>query len=147
MAKHAPKQGRIGYDPLLISEESLIRYTDAGLQMVPVEPNLIDAIWTDRPLPPTVPAQPHPLALAGRSSDDKRADVAKLLRDAKQDAAVLTDPASIAWLLNIRGGDVPFTPFALWAVQPYGAIVFAPAPLHLSPCNPGAPAAEVITRA
>ena len=38
---------------------------------------------------------------------------AKLLRDAKQDAAVLTDPASIAWLLNIRGGDVPFTPFAL----------------------------------
>ena len=33
--------------------------------------------------------------------------------EAKQDAAVLTDPASIAWLLNIRGGDVPFTPFAL----------------------------------
>jgi Xaa-Pro aminopeptidase len=35
------------------------------------------------------------------------------LRAAKQDAAILTDPASIAWLLNIRGGDVPFTPFAL----------------------------------
>jgi Xaa-Pro aminopeptidase len=39
--------------------------------------------------------------------------VASLLREAKQDAAVLTDPASIAWLLNIRGGDVPFTPFTL----------------------------------
>ena len=26
---------------------------------------------------------------------------------------MITDPASIAWLLNIRGGDVPFTPFAL----------------------------------
>jgi Xaa-Pro aminopeptidase len=81
--------------------------------MVPVEQNPIDAVWTDRPAPPSEPAQPHPLAYAGRSSEDKRAEVARLLREAKQDAAVLTDPASIAWLLNIRGGDVPFTPFVL----------------------------------
>ena len=113
LAQHAPKQGRIGYDPLLISEEGLTRYTEAGLQMVAVERNPIDVVWTDRPLPPSVPARPHPLAFAGKSSKDKRADVAKLLRDARQDAAVLTDPASIAWLLNIRGGDVSFTPFAL----------------------------------
>ncbi|WP_158925872.1 aminopeptidase P family protein [Acidisphaera sp. S103] len=113
LAQHAPKKARIGYDPLLISEEGLARYTGAELDMVAVERNPIDAVWTDRPAPPTVPALPHPLAYAGRTSEDKRADVAKLLRDAKQDAAVLTDPASIAWLLNIRGGDVPFTPFAL----------------------------------
>ena len=56
---------------------------------------------------------PHPLDHAGRSAEEKRADIAKALAEAKQDAAVLTDPASIAWLLNIRGGDVPFTPFAL----------------------------------
>jgi Xaa-Pro aminopeptidase len=56
---------------------------------------------------------PHPLEHAGRSADDKRADIARALTEAKQDAAVLTDPASIAWLLNIRGGDVSFTPFAL----------------------------------
>ena len=113
LAHNAPKDARIGYDPLLISEESLKRYTDAGLQMVAVEQNPIDAIWTDQPPPPAAPATPHPLQYAGKSSEEKRADVAKLLRDAKQDAAVLTDPASIAWLLNIRGGDVPFTPFAL----------------------------------
>jgi Xaa-Pro aminopeptidase len=113
LAQHAPSRGRIGYDPLLISEEGLARYTDAALQMVPVERNPVDAVWTDRPAPPNAPVQPHPLAYAGRSSEEKRADVAKLLREAKQDAAVLTDPASIAWLLNIRGGDVPFTPFAL----------------------------------
>jgi Xaa-Pro aminopeptidase len=113
LAQHAPKHGRIGYDPLLISEEGLARYTDAGLDMVAVERNPIDAVWTDRPAPPNAPALPQPLAYAGRTSEDKRADVAKLLRAAKQDAAVLTDPASIAWLLNIRGGDVAFTPFAL----------------------------------
>jgi Xaa-Pro aminopeptidase len=113
LAQHARKNARIGYDPLLISEEGLARYTDAGLDMVAVECNPIDAVWTGRPAPPGAPALPHPLAYAGRTSEDKRADVAKLLRAAKQDAAVLTDPASIAWLLNIRGGDVPFTPFAL----------------------------------
>jgi Xaa-Pro aminopeptidase len=113
LARHAPEAARIGYDPLLISEEGLARYTDAGLTMVPVEHNPIDAVWTDRPAPPNAPALPYPLNYAGRASEDKRADIAKLLREAKQDAAVLTDPASIAWLLNIRGGDVPFTPVAL----------------------------------
>jgi Xaa-Pro aminopeptidase len=113
LAEYAPKAARIGYDPLLISQEGLARYTDAGLTMVPVNENPIDAVWTGRPLPPNLPAFPHPLEYAGRASEDKRADVAKILREAKHDAAVLTDPASIAWLLNIRGGDVPFTPFAL----------------------------------
>jgi Xaa-Pro aminopeptidase len=113
LVQNAPKGARIGYDPLLISEEGLARYTEAGLDMVAVARNPIDAVWTDRPAPPSAHAVPHPLAYAGRSSEDKRADVAKVLREAKQDAAVLTDPASIAWLLNIRGGDVPFTPFAL----------------------------------
>ncbi|HEX2940294.1 MAG TPA: aminopeptidase P family protein [Rhodopila sp.] len=113
LAKTAPASARIGYDPLLISEDSLTRYTDAGLTMVPLAPNPIDTVWHDRPAPPRAPAQPHPLIFAGRSAEEKRADIAKVLRDAKQHAAVLTDPASIAWLLNIRGGDVPFTPFAL----------------------------------
>ena len=51
--------------------------------------------------------------MPGRSADEKREQIAGLLREAKQDAAVITDPASIAWLLNIRGGDVPYTPFVL----------------------------------
>jgi Xaa-Pro aminopeptidase len=113
LAANAPAGARIGYDPLLISEQALGRYTEAGLTMQPVVTNPVDAIWTDRPPAPAAPARPHPLALAGRSADDKRQDIAKLLTEAKQDAAVLTDPASVAWLLNIRGADVPFTPFAL----------------------------------
>ena len=110
LARHAPKNGRIGYDPMLISEEGLARYTDAGLQMVAVDHNPIDAVWSERPVPPGAPALPHPLSYAGVASEEKRAEIAKALREAKQDAAVLTDPASIAWLLNIRGDDVPFTP-------------------------------------
>ncbi|HYZ21380.1 MAG TPA: aminopeptidase P family protein [Rhodopila sp.] len=113
LARTAPAGSRIGYDPLLISEDGLARYTGAGVTMVPLDSNPIDSVWHDRPAPPEAAVVPHPLDFAGRSSQDKRADIAKLLADAGQDAAVLTDPASIAWLLNIRGSDVPFTPFAL----------------------------------
>jgi Xaa-Pro aminopeptidase len=112
IAAHAPG-GRIGYDPLLISEDGLRRYSEAGVSMLPAERNPVDAIWTDRPAPPLNPAVPHPIEFAGRDSDEKRQDVARELCAAGQEAAVLTDPASIAWLLNIRGSDVPYTPFAL----------------------------------
>ena len=97
----------------LISEEGLARDVDAGLDMAAVDRNPIDTVWTDRPMPPLARAVPHRLGHAGRSAKEKREQIAALLREAKHDAAVISDPASIAWLLNIRGGDVPFTPFAL----------------------------------
>jgi Xaa-Pro aminopeptidase len=113
LAKHVPDGGAIGYDPLLISEDALARYTEAHLIMRPVARNPVDAVWADRPAPPLHPAVAHPEAYAGRASAQKRDDIAAILRAARQDAAVITDPASLAWLLNIRGSDVPFTPFAL----------------------------------
>ncbi len=113
LADAAPAGARIGYDPMLMSADAVARYTDAGLEMVPLAVNPLDQAWTDRPAPPVAPAVPHPLQFAGKDSAEKRSDVAASLRAAKQDAAIVTDPASIAWLLNIRGGDIDFTPFAL----------------------------------
>ncbi len=104
---------RIGYSPWLHSEDGLRPYADAGLLLVPLAANPVDEVWRDRPAPPRSPAVPQPLAYAGRSSAEKRAEIAAALRKAGQDAAVITDPASIAWLLNIRGNDVPYTPLAL----------------------------------
>lgn len=102
---------RIGYDPWLISPDGLRRFT--GVTMVPVAHNLVDEIWTDRPAPPLAPAVPHGEAFAGEASAAKRARLAVGLRAAGQDAAILTDPASLAWLFNIRGADLEFCPFAL----------------------------------
>ncbi len=110
---HAPAGARIGYDPWLISQDGLDRYRDAGLDMVRADPNPIDVAWADRPPAPAGPAVPHPLEYAGRASADKRADIAEALRKDGQDVAVITDPASLAWLLNLRGSDVDYTPFAL----------------------------------
>lgn len=107
------RDARIGYDPWLLSEDALARYRKPGLELVPLEANPIDAIWPDRPAPPAAAARPHPLELAGSGSQEKRQQVAALLREAGEDAAILGDPASIAWAFNLRGGDVAFTPFAL----------------------------------
>ena len=112
LAEHAP-EARVGYDPRLFSEDALKPYERAGLVMVALDHNPIDGIWADRPAPPAEPVRPHPTAYAGAAGAEKRDAVAATLREAGQDAAILTDPASVAWLLNIRGADVPYTPFAL----------------------------------
>ncbi len=109
----APPAARIGYDPRLVSADTLARYEDAGLTMVPTATNLVDEAWPDRPPAPSAPALPHSLARAGLSSTEKRTALAADLAQTGEDAAILTDPASIAWLLNIRGGDLSYTPVAL----------------------------------
>ena len=103
----------IGYDPWLLSQEQLARFARPGITLVPVAANPIDLIWSDRPPPPLEPALPHALDHAGRDGAEKRAEIAAILRARGEHGVVLTDPASIAWLLNLRGGDVPFTPVAL----------------------------------
>ncbi len=61
LAAHATPGARIGYDPLLVSEEGLARYAEAGLAMIAASRNPVDAVWPDRPGPPMAPALPHPL--------------------------------------------------------------------------------------
>ncbi len=102
---------KIGYDPWLISADGLQKFD--GIDLVPVERNPVDEIWTDRPAPPLAPVFPHDLDYAGEEAASKRERLAKSLREAGQDAAILTDPASLAWLFNLRGADVEFTPVAL----------------------------------
>ncbi|PWS34141.1 X-Pro aminopeptidase [Falsiroseomonas bella] len=104
---------RIGYDPWLHTEAALAKFSDAGATLVPLDGNPIDAVWRDRPAPPEAPAVPHPLEFAGLDAAAKRDAAAKVLREAGEDAAVLADPHSVAWLLNIRGADLAYTPLAL----------------------------------
>ncbi|MBU6424984.1 MAG: M24 family metallopeptidase, partial [Rhodospirillales bacterium] len=102
---------KIGFDPWTISADALARFT--GVEMVPVSPNLIDAIWTDRPDAPLEPALAYPEHYAGEASSAKRQRLGAILAEAGQDAAILSDGASLAWAFNIRGTDLEFCPFAL----------------------------------
>jgi Xaa-Pro aminopeptidase len=112
-----PQGARVGYDSWLHSAAGIEALKDelaaAGVEATPVHANPIDAVWADRPAPPLAPVVPHPLAYAGVLSADKRAEIARALTAAGIGAVVLTQPDSIAWLLNIRGGDVPNAPLPL----------------------------------
>ena len=117
LAKTLPAGTRVGYDPWLhtpdVVELMVQACRAAKAKLVPVRSNPLDAVWRDRPAPPTAPLVLHPLEFAGRDAAEKRAEIAEMLTRDKVDTAVLTKPESIAWLLNIRGGDVPFAPMPL----------------------------------
>ena len=106
-------EGVVGFDPWLHSADEVARLEEAlrgtGVTLRPVA-NAVDAIWPDQPAPPMGAAFPHPVTLAGETSEAKRARLAEGLRKAGQDAAVITLPDSLCWLLNLRGADVPRNP-------------------------------------
>jgi len=115
IASNLPKGAKLAYDPWLHTQSGVdalkSAVTNAGGTLVAVTDNPLDATWDDQPAPPLGAVTTQPLEYAGKSSEEKRESIAKSLRDAKTDAAMLTLPESIAWLLNIRGSDVPHTPF------------------------------------
>lgn len=108
---------RLGFDPWLHTSDQIdalrLAAERVGAELSPCDSNPLDSVWADQPEPPLAPVVPHPLEYAGLPAEQKRADMAAVLAADKLDAAVLTDPASIAWLLNIRGGDVAYTPLPL----------------------------------
>jgi Xaa-Pro aminopeptidase len=117
LSRHATSTDRIGYDPWLHTPQDLERFRTAinqvGAQLVPCSPNPLDHVWHDRPEPPVGLIQPHLLEFSGQTSQSKRERLAGKLLDDQIDAAIITAPDSIAWLLNIRGSDVPHTPLPL----------------------------------
>ena len=117
LAEAAAADWRVGYDPWLHTPDGLKRMKKAlartGAKLVAVDANPVDAIWTDRPPPPADPFTAHPLDHAGQPSAEKRTEIGAVVAGEGAAAAVLTLPDSIAWLLNIRGTDVPRTPFPL----------------------------------
>lgn len=110
------KAGQVlGYDPRLHSPDSLARLeaaaVKAGASMMAMSDNPLDAAWgANRPAQPAAPVVPHPLQYSGEASAEKRRRIGLAMN---ADAAVLTAPASIAWLFNIRGGDVIRSPLPL----------------------------------
>jgi Xaa-Pro aminopeptidase len=110
-----PKGATVGYDPRLHSPDALhwlrTAAEKAGATLKAVEPNPLDQAWGgERPAQPAAPVVPHPLEYSGEESNAKRARVGAALDG---DAAVITAPASIAWLFNVRGGDVIRSPLPI----------------------------------
>ena len=87
------------YDPWLMSAQQLQSWRDR-MDLVALKANPIDALWTDRPKPIYKAAFDYPVIYAGTTREEKR----KLT----QTPWFLSNPESVCWLLNIRGGDLPY---------------------------------------
>lgn len=115
------KGGRIGYDPWLHTPGEIADLRgklQGGVTLVP-SANLVDRIWPDRPSAPVTPVEFLGDNRAGRAPADKLKELRASLAEDNADAVVLTLPESICWLFNMRGRDVPNTPFVLgFAVVP-----------------------------
>jgi Xaa-Pro aminopeptidase len=117
LRERATKGARIGYDPKLHSPDSLDRLRvaadAAGAVLVPLARNPIDEIWDDRPPIPMAKVVPQQETYTGENASSKRHRLGEGLSKDGADAVVITSPASIAWLFNVRGGDVARTPLPL----------------------------------
>ena len=117
IAENALKGDKIGYDAWLHTA-GWVKHAEAaakkaGAQMVAVAENPIDAVWSDQPERSDAKLMVHETAHAGESSDSKRQKMAEQLRQVGADAAVIAALDSVAWMFNIRGGDVSNTPVPL----------------------------------
>ncbi len=117
LAANASSGDKIGYDTWLYTKGQLEKITaaiaDKNIELVPLDFNLIDKIWNDQPTKPQAQVTVFPDEIAGRSSAQKRSDLAEEIQGEDCEACIITVCDSICWLLNVRGGDVEYSPLVL----------------------------------
>src|SRR3979409_1168460 len=117
LAEHLSPGARLGLDPGLPTSAAAERLAaacaKAGAELVAVDGNPLDSVWTERPAPPLGPVAIHGTQFSGEIEAEKleriRLEIARL----GVDALVLSDSHAVAWSFNIRGADVSHTPLPL----------------------------------
>ncbi|XP_048766480.2 xaa-Pro aminopeptidase 1-like isoform X2 [Ostrea edulis] len=109
---------KVGAYPFLINSGSWRNYEKSlskkNITMTTTTEDLVGKIWTvGRPAEPNSPINALPLKFAGRSWEDKIADMHMAMEEKGVDAMVVTGLDETAWLLNLRASDIAFNPFFL----------------------------------
>ncbi len=108
---------RLGFDPWLHTSAAAERLAKAckkaNAELVAVDDNPVDSIWTERPAPPLGPVAIHDMRFAGESESDKLDRIQSEIVKLNADALLLSDSHAVAWTFNIRGADVAHTPLPL----------------------------------
>jgi len=117
LTKHLKPGDRLGFDPWLHTSSAAERLaaacTKTGAELVAVDSNPVDAIWTERPQPPLAPVAIHGPQFSGESEADKLNRIRSEIDKLGVDALVFSDSHAVAWTFNIRGADVAHTPLPL----------------------------------
>ncbi|KAF5103744.1 hypothetical protein D0Z03_000080 [Geotrichum reessii] len=119
LSQHVLSTGvKIGVDPELISYseyngliEALCKNALSADHVVPVKPNLIDQIWgPDQPARSDEQIKILPTKYTGKSFEDKLKELRESIVKERGMGFLVAALDQIAWLYNLRGGDVPFNP-------------------------------------
>ncbi|KAL2631472.1 hypothetical protein R1flu_016158 [Riccia fluitans] len=114
LADNLGKNANIGVDAWCISVDTANRWDQAmakkSQKIVQLKCNLVDAVWEDRPAAKIAPVIVHPLEYTGRSAKDKITDLRANLLKENASAIIVTTLDEVAWLYNLRGGDVLYNP-------------------------------------
>ena len=117
LTKHLKPGDRLGFDPWLHTSSAAERLaaacTKTGAELVAVDSNPVDAIWTERPQPPLAPVAIHGPHFSGEAEADKLNRIRGEIDKLGVDALVFSDSHAVAWTFNIRGADVAHTPLPL----------------------------------
>ena len=113
LAENVEAGTRIGFDALLMTNTEFEQLSATPCRLVPLKASPFDALWTDRPAAPAGLIREMPVEVSGESSEDKRQRVAAVLAANNADYLAVTLPDNIAWLLNVRGSDIPTSPVPL----------------------------------
>lgn len=108
LVENIEADAKIGYDSWLMTPAQIekIKHHAPDMELVQID-NPVDAIWHDQPSKPKAAITIFPDEIAGKTSAQKRAEIAKNI---KADAQLITTGDSICWLLNMRGKDIDFSP-------------------------------------
>jgi len=105
------KDTKIGFDQKLHTTKQIEKFKKISL--IPLNENPVDLIWKDQPKEPSEIIFSHDIKFAGEASIDKRRKICESLRKNNISAVIITNPSSVAWLLNVRGNDIKNTPLPL----------------------------------
>ena len=128
LAQHLPPEGVLGFDGRVLPARAADRLAEqlAEGQTLDGGHDLVGDIWEGRPALSCAPVWEQPAALAGRTRAEKLTDLRREMAELGADRLVLPALDDVAWLLNLRGGDVACSPVALAfaAVEPERAVLF-----------------------
>lgn len=110
LQSHVAAGARIGFEPLLMVNSQFEALSATHCELVPLEQDPFDQVWLDRLAAPCGIIHEMPIEISGESSTQKRARVVDLLTQQQADVLAITLPDNIAWLLNVRGSDLPMVP-------------------------------------
>ena len=117
LTSHLKAGDRLGFDPWLHTSAAAERLAAAcvraGAELVAVDSNPLDAVWTERPAPPLGPVTVHGSQFSGEAEAEKLERIRKEIAKLGAEALVLSDSHAVAWTFNIRGADVSHTPLPL----------------------------------